>query len=84
MYYKLNNEELKLYNKVVGYTCTDYELTGNFIPVESLFAMISDLLCEIHNIEEKFTDYANEVDANYILKQSDPYLEYGVSERDFL
>lgn len=84
MFYKLSNEEIKTYNEVVSHTCTDYELTGNLIPVESLIAMVSDLLCEIHNLEDKFVDYANEVDANYILKHSDPYLENGVSERDFI
>ena len=84
MYIRLGEEGKKRYEQVTNYTCTNYEKIGDFIPADSLFAMISDLLCEIHNIEEKFTDYANEVDANYILKQSDPYLEYGVSERDFI
>lgn len=84
MYYKLNEEEKKLYKEVVGHTCTDYEITGNFFPVENMFAMVSDLLCEIYHLEDKLIDYTKEVEENYTLKQSDPYSEYGVRERDFI
>jgi hypothetical protein len=84
MFYKLNEEEKKTYKQVIEHTCTDYELKGDLIPVDNMFAMISDLLCEVMHLEDKFIDYANEVEANYILKYSDPYLENGVNERDFL
>lgn len=84
MYYKLNNGEMKVYNQVVEHTCTDYDLVGNFIPVEGLFAMIEDLMCEVHNLEDRLIDYTNEVEANYELKKTDTYLEYGVSEKDFM
>lgn len=84
MYYKLNNGDMKVYNQVVEHTCTDYDLTGNFLPVENMFSMVEDLLNEIHNLEEKLIDITQEVEENYELKKTDLYQEYGVSERDFM
>ena len=84
MYYKLDNDEIKTMQKVEKITCTDYELLGNFIPVENMMCVINDLLCEIHNMEEKIEDMEQDIENNYEIKQENPYIEYGVSERDFL
>ena len=53
MYYKLENDEIEKIQRVAKITFTDYELQGNFIPVDSLMAAIEDLLTEIDSLEEK-------------------------------
>ena len=77
MYYKLDEKEKEKIKKVKEITITDYELLGDFIPVESMMTIIEDLLMEIDRLEEEKEDYENN-------KKEDPYYEYGVSERDFI
>lgn len=82
MYYKLDDNELERINRVCELTFTDYELLGNFIPVEMLMAAIEDLLIEVDRLEEKYKDFEQEVEDNY-----KPYTKeelYGVSDRDFI
>lgn len=82
MYRKLENEELERINRVSKITCTDYDLKGNFIPVDSLLAAVEDLLIEVDRLEEKYKEFEQEVEDNY-----KPYTKeemYGVSERDFI
>ena len=83
MYYKLEDSELEKINAISKITCTDYELLGNFIPVESLMSVIDDLLVENENLEEKYKDLEQELEENYQLKEVDLYKEIGMSERDF-
>lgn len=83
MYYKLDRDELEFINKAEKLTCTDYELLGDFIPVESMIGVIEDLLLEIDRLEEKIEDLEQNIENNYELKNVNPYEEYGVSERDF-
>lgn len=77
MYYKLNEKEKEKIKKVKEITITDYELLGDFIPVESMMTIIEDLLMEIDRLEEEKEDCENN-------KKENPYYEYGVSERDFI
>lgn len=56
MYYKLNEKEKEMMKKVEKITLTDYELLGDFIPVDSLVSAISDLLYEIDYLNEKLED----------------------------
>lgn len=84
MYYKLDNDELEKVNKASKITCTDYDLKGNFIPVESMIAVIKDLLIELDRLEEKNNDMQQDIENNYELKNISSYEEYGISERDFI
>lgn len=83
MYYKLDNDELEKINNASKITGSDYELKGNFVPVESMITIIKDLLIEIDNSEEKIKDMERDIENNYELKNVNPYEEYGISERDF-
>ena len=81
MYYKLDNNELEKINRVAKITSTDYEVLGNFVPVESLVAMVEDLLLEIDGLEEKIRDREQEIEDNY---EPISYAEQiGYNERDF-
>lgn len=60
MYYKLDEKEKEMMKKVEKITLTDYELLGDFIPVDSLMCAISDLLYEINYLNEKINDLESE------------------------
>lgn len=84
MYYLLDDSELKRVKEVEAVTGTDAEITGKFIKVEILVALLSDLLCEYNHIDEKVDDLECELRDNYIRKREDEYEEYGVSRNDFI
>ena len=66
MYYKyLNDEQLETIKKIQEITMHDYELKGNFVPQNSLWWMVEDLLCELDNKEEKLENYKQYVADNY-------------------
>lgn len=66
MYYKyLDDEHLEMIKKIQEITMHDYELKGNFIPQNSLWLMVEDLLCELDNKEEKLENYKQYVADNY-------------------
>ena len=81
MYYKLDNDELERINRVSKMTLTDYELKGNFIPVESMMSAIEDLLIEIDRLEEEKKDREQDIEDNYRLYTKEEL--YGVSDKDF-
>lgn len=66
MYYKyLDDEHLEIIKKIQEITMHDYELKGNFIPQNSLWDIVEDLLCELDNKEEKLENYKQYVADNY-------------------
>lgn len=66
MYYKyLDDEHLEIIKKIQEITMHDYELKGNFVPQNSLWWMIEDLLCELDNKEEKLENYKQYVSDNF-------------------
>ncbi len=82
MYYKLNDDELERMFKLSKITMTDYELIGNFAPVENLMAAIEDLLIELDKAEEKYKDLEEQLRENY--RPISVAEQYGISERDFI
>ena len=83
MYYELNDSELKRIDEISTITGVNYELKGNFIPVESLLAAAEDMLMEYGVLEEKLNDLQQEISENYEYKRVNPYIDRGLSERDF-
>ena len=81
MYYKLNDDELERMFKLSKITMTDYELIGNFAPVENLMAAIEDLLIELDKAEERIEEIERDRDENY--KPISYEEEIGYRERDF-
>ena len=65
MYLKIDSEKIKEIEKI---TMTEYEKEGNFLTVETIEAIIDDLLIEINNQRE-----INEED--YDLNMADEYYE---------
>lgn len=83
-YKELTESELKRIEEISSITCIDYELKGNFIPVDSLLEAAVDMLMEYDVLHEKLQDLREEISENYELKKINPYIEYGVSQNDFL
>ena len=81
MYYKLNDDELEKMFKASEITLTDYELIGNFAPVERLINVIEDLLIELDKAEEKIKEIERDRDENY--KPISYAEQVGYNERDF-
>lgn len=61
MYYKLNQKEQEKIKKASDITMSDYELEGDFIPVDSLICCIEDLLVEVDVLQEKVEDLKEEM-----------------------
>jgi hypothetical protein len=52
---------------------TDYSLEGNMIPVDSMMAVIEDLLVELHKRDEKIEDLEDDINNYYTLKKEEYY-----------
>lgn len=83
MYYKVTDDELKTLEEVAELTSSDYEIMGNFVPVDKMLDMVKDLICEIHRSDEKIKDMEQDIENNYEVKNIDPYEELGLSRGDF-
>ena len=44
IYFKLEDEDLKVINEIKALTINDYEMQDAYIPVENLLCVIEDLL----------------------------------------
>lgn len=84
MFYKLDNDEYEKIREIERITYSDYEIVGNFIPVDSLINALIDMLGEYHNKEEELEDLKQDIEDNYKPRYDNKYQEYGLSERDFL
>jgi hypothetical protein len=69
----LSEKELETINEVSGITFTDYDITGKFIPVDSLMSAIEDLLVEFHHKEDEVSDLQNDIENNYKLIEEGYY-----------
>lgn len=82
MYYKLDEKEKEIMEKVSNQTYTDYELEGDFIPVDSLMSAIEDLLLEIEHQQECYEDLERDLEDNYRpISQAE---QYEISDSDFI
>lgn len=80
--------EEKLYKRIMEVTDTDYEATlqkdyNVYVSVDSIYAMLQDLVDEYDHKEEEYNDLKEDMDNNYELKKEDVYDVYGVSRNDF-
>ena len=64
-------------------TGTNYEASGSLISTDAIEFMVEELIHRYKELEDKFIEYDKEVNENYRRINTDPYLEYGVSEKDF-
>ena len=82
-YYRISSRYMKERLERVGnITSTDYEILGDFVPVESLICMVEDLIIELDKVQEEYDKYKKYVE-EYCVDTFNPYDEYGVSPNDF-
>ena len=80
--------EEKLYKRIMEVTDTDYEATlqkdyNVYVSVDSIYAMLQDLVDEYDHKEEEYNDLQSDVDNYYELKKENVYDIYGVSRNEF-
>lgn len=61
MYIKLDEKEIEKIKKTSDITMSNYELEGDFIPIDSLISCIEDLLAEVDYLEERIEDLKEEM-----------------------
>lgn len=60
-YYKLDEKDREFIKRASDRTITNYEIEGDFIPVDSLMNCIEDLIMEIDYLEERVEDLKEEI-----------------------
>lgn len=60
MYYKLSEEEQDAIRKIAQITMTDYEIQADMFPMDSMYSLLLDVICEIDKLEEKIEDLKEE------------------------
>lgn len=70
-YEKLDKEELEMIKNISKLTMTNYEIIGDFIPVDSWKILAEDLMYEFDKLKEEFDDYKEFVKDNYKQKTNE-------------
>lgn len=78
MLYELSEKENELINKADKETFMKTDVCffeeKKYIDVKNLFAIIEDLICELHNEKEKNEDLENDIKNNYkVISKSEQY-----------
>lgn len=54
------------------------------VDVDYMSDILEEIVSEYENLQDKYNDLEEDIRENYEPKKFDPYLEYGVSEKDFI
>lgn len=78
-YYRMDQKTMELVGQVCeNIPCSDYEIHGEFIPVESLISMIEDLYGEVEHLKEEMENVIQDRDDNYKPISTQEQLGYDV------
>jgi hypothetical protein len=83
LFIKLQEDERELLDKVQKITDVDYGLESDFLDINDLFGVIKDLVWSYNLLEEKYQDQKQVMEDNYVFNNKNPYVEYGLNEKDF-
>lgn len=61
MYYKLEENERIMLNKIREITLMNYDIERDYIKSEDIFNMLKDLLVEYNVLEEKYQSVKNKI-----------------------
>lgn len=81
--YELDEKEIEQIKRIEEITDVDYEIIGNYIPLDSFVCMTKDMLYEYNRLKEKLEDMEKDMNDNYEPIHYDPYEYRGVSVHDF-
>ena len=70
MYLKIDEELLK---KVTNITNSTYKSKGDFITYDNIISMLEDLTNEYDVLKEKYDDFKQDVEDNYIKRPMSDY-----------
>jgi hypothetical protein len=77
----IDEELITMAEEITG---SNYEASGSLISTDAIEFMLEELIHAYNAVVKKFEEYVKEVDENYRRINTDPYLEYGVNEREFV
>lgn len=86
---KVDETVFETLNEVQKITGTDYDIKwmdadniDGFVFTDQLFSMIEDLICEIHNRDEKIEDIKQDIEDNYTRVSVSS--QVGIHDSDFI
>lgn len=70
MYLEINEKLIEKVKKITGF---DYKSKGGLITYDDIVSMIEDLTCEYEVLQEKYDDFKQDVEDNYVSRPMSDY-----------
>lgn len=70
MYLEINKKLIEKVKKITGF---DYKSKGGLITYGDIVSMIEDLTCEYNVLQEKYDDFKQDVEDNYVSRPISDY-----------
>lgn len=70
MYLEINKKLIEKVKKITGF---DYKSKGGLITYGDIVSMIEDLTCEYNVLQEKYDDFKQDVEDNYVSRPMSDY-----------
>lgn len=70
MYLEINEKIIEKVKKITGF---DYKSKGGLVTYDDIVSMIEDLTCEYEILQEKYDDFKQNVEDNYLSRPMSDY-----------
>lgn len=70
MYLEINEKLIEKVKKITGF---DYKSKGGLVTYDDIVSMIEDLTCEYEILQEKYDDFKQNVEDNYVSRPMSDY-----------
>ena len=70
MYLEINEKLIEKVKKITGF---DYKSKAGLVTYEDIISMIEDLTCEYEALQEKYDDFKQDVEDNYVSRPMSDY-----------
>lgn len=70
MYLEINEKLIEKVKKITGF---DYKSKADLVTYDDIVSMIEDLTCEYEILQEKYDDFKQDVEDNYVSRPMSDY-----------
>lgn len=70
MYLEINEKLIEKVKKITGF---DYKSKADLVTYDDIVSMIEDLTCEYEVLQEKYDDFKQDVEDNYVSRPMSDY-----------
>ena len=70
MYLEINEKIIEKVKKITGF---DYKSKADLVTYDDIVSMIEDLTCEYEVLQEKYDDFKQDVEDNYVSRPMSDY-----------